>query len=40
MNTKKLNSLTKRLDSKNLSRKKKRKYIEKINIIERKEFNK
>ena len=39
MNTKKLNSLTKRLDSKNLSRKKKRKYIEKINIIERKEYN-
>jgi len=40
MNTNKLNSLIKRLDSKNLSRKKKRKYLQQINIIERKEFNK
>ena len=38
MNTKKLNSLTKRLDYKKLSKKKKRKYIEKLNIIEKKEI--
>jgi len=40
MSIRKLNSLIKRLDSKNLSRKKKIKYIEKINIIEKKETNK
>ena len=40
MSIKQFNSLIKRLDSKNLSRKKKSKYLHKINIIERKEFNK
>jgi len=40
MLTKKLNTLTKRLDYKNLSRKKKRKYLHIINILERKEYNK
>jgi len=38
MNTKKLNSLIKRLDYKNLSRKKKRKYLQQINILEKKEI--
>jgi len=40
MSIKQFNSLIKRLDGKNLSRKKKRKYQHKINIIERKESNK
>jgi len=38
MSIKQFNSLIKRLDSKNLSNKKKRKYIEKLNIIENKEI--
>ena len=38
MNTKKLNSLTKRLDYKKLSNKKKRKYLQQINILEKKEI--
>jgi len=40
MSIKQFNSLIKRLDGKNLSRKKKKKYINKINMMERKEFNK
>ena len=40
MQTKKLNSLIKRLDYKNLSKKKKRKCLQEINIIEQKESNK
>jgi len=40
MNTKKLNTLTKRLDSKKLNNKKKKKYLHQLNIIEQKEFNK
>ena len=40
MQNKKFNSLIKRLDYKKLSKKKKRKYIEKINILEQKEYNK
>jgi len=40
MQTKKLNLLTKRLDYKKLSNKKKRKYLQQINIIEQKESNK
>ena len=38
MSTKKLNSLIKRLDSKKLSRNKKRKYIEKLSRLENKEI--
>jgi len=38
--TNKLNSLTKRLNSKKLSNKKKKKYLNKINMMERKESNK
>ena len=40
MQTNKLNSLTKRLNSKKLSNKKKKKYLNKINMMERKESNK
>ena len=38
MPTNKLNSLTKRLSCKKLSKKKKRKYLQQINILERKEI--
>jgi len=40
MSIRKLNSLIKRLDYKKLSKKKKRKYLQQINIIEQNEFNK
>ena len=40
MQTNKLNSLIKRLNSKKLSNKKKKKYLNKINMMERKESNK
>jgi len=39
MSIKQFNSLIKRLDSKNLSNKKKRKYLHIINILERNEKN-